>query len=56
LDGIRAYWNGAKLLSRLGKEMCSGEADERIAKGVELDGSYGWVGRIRETHCSFKIN
>src|SRR5690348_1547231 len=45
MDGIRAHWNGEKLLSRQSKEFfCPNWFTEGFPKGIKLDGEM-WLGR-----------
>src|SRR4051812_15121202 len=45
MDGIRAYWDGQKLLSRQGKEIAAPrEILLGLPKGIALDGEL-WMGR-----------
>ena len=45
MDGVRAYWNGQKLLSRHGKEIdCPKWFTDGLPPGVGLDGEL-WMGR-----------
>ena len=45
MDGVRAYWNGEKLLSRHGKELNVPEwMVKSLPNGVKLDGEL-WMGR-----------
>jgi DNA ligase 1 len=45
LDGVRAHWNGEKLLTRQGKELnCPKWFSEGLPVGVRLDGEL-WMGR-----------
>lgn len=45
MDGVRAYWNGAKLVSRHGKDIqCPRWFAEGLPAGVKLDGEL-WMGR-----------
>ena len=45
MDGVRAYWNGKKLMSRHGKDIeCPSWFTEGLPIGVKLDGEL-WMGR-----------
>lgn len=45
MDGVRAYWNGEKLLSRQGKEIdCPEWFVRAMPSGIRLDGEL-WMGR-----------
>ena len=45
MDGIRAYWNGEKLISKHSKEIsCPNWFIEELPKGMKLDGEL-WMGR-----------
>src|SRR5690242_6631201 len=44
MDGVRAYWNREKLISRQGKPITPSGFIESLPKSVELDGEL-WMGR-----------
>src|SRR4051794_21797294 len=45
MDGVRAYWNGEKLISRHGKEIpCPNWFVEELSPDIKLDGEL-WIGR-----------
>jgi DNA ligase-1 len=45
MDGVRAYWNGGKLISKQGKEIsCPNWFIEELPKEEKLDGEL-WMGR-----------
>jgi DNA ligase-1 len=45
MDGVRAFWNGEKLVSRHSKEfVCPTWFIEELPKGAQLDGEL-WLGR-----------
>ena len=52
MDGIRAYWDGFKLLSKQGKEIgAPASYTNGLPKGVTSMGSYGWA----ETHLMISL-
>ena len=45
MDGVRAYWNGEKLISKQAKDIsCPNWFIEGLPKEVKLDGEL-WMGR-----------
>src|SRR4051812_18594085 len=45
MDGVRAYWNGEKLIAKQGKKIdCPNWFTEGLPSGIKLDGEL-WLGR-----------